>query len=55
MLPVGDEQARRFFEESGFAVGRAKGLRCGDPVLIAHTLDSPLRKSPLSWRGLARC
>ncbi|TDH58025.1 arylmalonate decarboxylase [Dankookia rubra] len=42
-MPVGDEQARRFFEDSGIAVGRVKGLRCGSPVLIAHTPEATLR------------
>jgi len=42
-MPVGDEQARRFFEESGFGVTRVKGLQCGSPVLIAHTSEAALR------------
>jgi len=37
------EQARRFFEDSGFAVARVKGLRCGSPVLIAHTPEAAIR------------
>ena len=32
-MPVGDEQARRFFEDSGFAVAQMKGLRCGGRTL----------------------
>jgi len=42
-MPVGDEQARHFFEESGFAVARVKGLRCESLVLIAHTPEAALR------------
>lgn len=42
-MPVGDEQARRFFEDSGFAVAGVKGLRCGSPVLIAHTSEAAIR------------
>jgi maleate isomerase len=41
-MPVGEEQARHFFEDSGFAVTRVKGLRCGGPVLIAHTSEAAL-------------
>jgi maleate isomerase len=42
-MPVGDEQARRFFADSGFEVARVKGLRCGSPVLIAHTPEAAIR------------
>lgn len=42
-MPVGDEQARRFFEDCGFEAVRVKGLRCGGPVLIAHTTEAELR------------
>lgn len=39
-FPVGDENVRRFFEESGFPVARVRGLKCDSPVHIAH-VDAP--------------
>jgi len=39
-FPVGDENVRRFFEESGFPVARVQGLKCASPVRIAH-VDAP--------------
>lgn len=42
-MPVGDEEVRRFFEESGFEVAAIKGLRCASPVQIAHVPFSRLR------------
>jgi maleate isomerase len=42
-FPVGDENVRRFFEESGYAVARVKGLRCASPVQIAHVPAATLR------------
>ena len=50
-MPVGDEQARRFFEDSGFAVARVKGLRCGGPVLIAHTPEAAIRDAIVEVDG----
>ena len=50
-MPMGDEQARRFFEDSGFAVARVKGLRCGSPVLIAHTSDAAIRDAIVEVDG----
>jgi maleate isomerase len=50
-MPVGDEQARRFFEDCGFAVARIKGLRCGSPVLIAHTPEATLRDAIVEADG----
>ncbi|WP_236033347.1 maleate cis-trans isomerase family protein [Belnapia mucosa] len=50
-MPVGDEQARRFFEDSGFKVARVKGLRCGGPVLIAHTSEATLRDAIIEVDG----
>lgn len=44
-FPVGDENVRRFFEESGYAVRRVKGLKCASPVLIAHVPPETLRAS----------
>lgn len=42
-FPVGDANVRRFFEESGYAVARVKGLQCASPVLIAHVPAATLR------------
>jgi maleate isomerase len=42
-FPVGDENVRRFFEDSGYAVARIKGLKCASPVLIAHVPGATLR------------
>ena len=50
-MPVGDEQARRFFEDSGFAVARVKGLRCGSPVLIAHIPEAAIRDAIVEVNG----
>ncbi len=50
-MPVGDAQAGRFFEESGFAVAQIKGLRCGSPVLIAHTPEAVLRDAIVEVDG----
>jgi maleate isomerase len=50
-MPAGDEQARRFFEESGFAVAGVKGLRCGGPVLIAHTPETVIRDAIMEVGG----
>jgi maleate isomerase len=50
-MPVGDEQAHRFFAECGFKVVRIKGLRCGSPVLIAHVGEAELRAAILEVDG----
>lgn len=42
-FPVGDENVRRFFEDSGYVVARLKGLQCASPVLIAHVPGETLR------------
>ncbi len=42
-FPVGDRNVQQFFEESGYAVVRVKGLRCASPVLIAHVQPDELR------------
>jgi maleate isomerase len=42
-MPIGDEKARRFFEESRFTVTGVKGLKCRSPVLIAHTPEATIR------------
>ena len=35
--PVGDEQVRRFLEESGYEVTKVVGLKCDTATSIAHT------------------
>ena len=50
-MPVGDEQACRFFSDCGFEVVRPKGLRCGSPVLIAHTSEAALRDAIIEVGG----
>ena len=50
-MPVGDEQARRFFADCGFEPVRVKGLRCASPVLIAHTPEAALRDAILEVDG----
>src|SRR4029077_7694025 len=35
--PVGDEQVRRFLEESGYRVSNVVGLKCDTATSIAHT------------------
>lgn len=35
--PVGDEQVRRFLEESGYSVSNVVGLKCDTATSIAHT------------------
>ena len=42
-MPLGDEQAARFFSDCGFEVMRVHGLKCGSPVLIAHVTEVELR------------
>jgi maleate isomerase len=50
-MPAGDEKARRFFEDSGFVVAQVKGLRCGSPVLIAHTPEARIRDAVIEVGG----
>lgn len=50
-MPVGDEKASKFFADSGFDVVRVKGLRCGSPVLIAHTTQAGLRDAVIEADG----
>lgn len=44
-MSVGDEEVRRFFEESGFDVFRIKGLRCTSPTAIAQVSAEALREA----------
>lgn len=44
-MPVGDEQVKRFFEESGFEVVALEGLKCKSPMLIAHEQPDTLRRT----------
>lgn len=50
-FPVGDENVRRFFEESGYTVRRVKGLKCASPVQIAHVPPETLRAAADSLDG----
>src|SRR3954451_6182934 len=50
-MPAGDEKAARFFTDSGFEVVHVKGLRCGSPVLIAHTSEAELRDAIIAVDG----
>jgi len=50
-FPVGDQNVRRFFEESGFPVARVRGLQCASPVLIAHVDAETLRAAVESLDG----
>lgn len=38
-MPIGDDNVRRFFTESGYEVVALEGLKCKSPMLIAH--ESP--------------
>jgi maleate isomerase len=49
--PKGDEVVRAYLEEAGYEVVRLKGLRCGSPMLIAHTAPEEVRKSYLELDG----
>jgi maleate isomerase len=51
-MPAGDEQARRFFEDSGFATACVKGFRCGSPVLIAHAPEAAIQDAIAEVGGL---
>lgn len=44
-MPVGDNQVRKFFEDSGYEVVKIKGLRCGSPMLIAHESPQTLKRA----------
>ena len=50
-MPPGDEQARAFFADCGIDAVRVKGLRCGGPVLIAHTPEALLRDGIIEVNG----
>jgi len=50
-FPVGDENVRRFFEESGYSVARIIGLKCASPVLIAHESAQRLEEVALALDG----
>lgn len=44
-MDIGDQEVRRFFEESGFDVVRMKGLRCTSPTAIAQVCAAQLREA----------
>lgn len=50
-FPVGDRNVQAFFEESGYAVARITGLKCGSPTLIAHVPPESLREAAQALDG----
>lgn len=44
-MPVGDNQVRRFFEDSGYEVKAIKGLQCPSPMMIAHESEQTLKRA----------
>ena len=44
-FPVGDRNVVRFFEESGIAVARIKGLSCSSPTAIAKVSEAEIAAS----------
>lgn len=44
-MPVGDNQVRRFFEDSGYEVKAIKGLKCPSPMMIAHESELTLKRA----------
>ena len=50
-FPVGDQNVRLFFEESGYEVKRIQGLKCASPVLIAHESAQKLRDTATALDG----
>jgi maleate isomerase len=49
--PVGDEQVRRFFTESGFEVAAVNGLRCRSATSIANVPPATIREAFASVDG----
>jgi maleate isomerase len=44
-MPVGDNQVRRFFEDSGYEVVAVKGLKSPSPMMIAHETPQTLKRA----------
>jgi maleate isomerase len=44
-MPVGDNQVRRFFEDSGYEVMAIKGLKSPSPMMIAHESEQTLKRA----------
>ena len=44
-MPVGDNQVRTFFEETGYEVLAIEGLKCASPSLIAHESPTALKRA----------
>ncbi len=42
-MPVGDEEVRKFFTETGFEVLAIKGFKCESPTAIAHVTGEQMR------------
>lgn len=46
-FPIGDQNVKRYFEQSGFTVGALVGLKCKSPVDIAKVSEDQLRQAIL--------
>ncbi len=44
-MPVGDEEVRKFFTETGYEVLAIEGFKCGSPTAIAHVTAEQMRDS----------
>lgn len=44
-MPVGDNQVRKFFEETGYEVLAVKGLKSPSPTMIAHESPQTLKRA----------
>jgi maleate isomerase len=44
-MPVGDENVRKFFTDTGFEVRRLFGFKCTSPTAIAHVSTDQLRQA----------
>ena len=42
-MPVGDEEVRKFFTETGFEVLAIEGFKCESPTAIAHVTGEQMR------------
>ncbi len=59
-MPVGDNQVRKFFEETGYEVVAIEGLKCASPTLIAHEQPADLvraveRVNDASVEAIVQC
>lgn len=47
-MPVGDEEVRRFFAETGFEVLAIEGFKCESPTAIAHVTAERMRDAVIA-------